>query len=361
MSNQENHQDSDLWENPIFLFTPTFCQCTNHGACNVVSNLTICTCEPGWTGLSDFIDARGASCHINEDAVRYLWVVNLIVWLVCLLFSLNQMESIVYKFRELQKKAKSRGKVYKLWENKGLMTVLCGLFIGFPGMAIVAILRIAFPELRIGKDIVITLFWMYGRLGVTTTAFMHQPALMKQMLLAYHETESLLRRYDRYATLIAIIHFSSCFWILPVLITAEQSVFISRICFIGFCIHMSISYLLLAYQARVLEKGLYAKLTPTSHNNEQLKAVRDKLTTNQFRIFIQAGLQAMVYFIFTLSPPLWLTYDYILPITWIAPALLFRWTVYAIHNEKYRPISRRFTMRMSSPAAALDRKEPVAV
>jgi len=80
---------------------------------------------------------------------------------------------------------------------RDLLTVLFGLFVGFPGMAMVAILRIAFPYMRIGKDVAITLFWMYGRLGVTATAFIHHPALMKQMLIAYQETQALLTRYYR--------------------------------------------------------------------------------------------------------------------------------------------------------------------
>ena len=41
-----------------------------------------CVCSPGYTGLGDFIDARGDDCQIHKPTVEQWWFVLVILYFV---------------------------------------------------------------------------------------------------------------------------------------------------------------------------------------------------------------------------------------------------------------------------------------
>ena len=335
-----NFENSPLWTS-AFLFTPNFCDCSYHGRCVPINDSTgtsriVCECDEGWTGLSDFMDGRGASCHVNEEAIRYLWVANIALWFIVIAISMPKIIHLLGKHYVNEEKMRAKGKSFRIWNNQGLFSVVVGLFICVPGMVMVGVLRIAFPNSRIALDYVITLFWFIGRLGMGASTSLHQPSLMKQMLRAQSIADTVVRNYDRYGKIIAVSQTIACFWALPVLVTRGEDVVLTRVCFALFCAQVGFGFLLLFMQSMAIQSVLHKILTEGAKTSGQpnLLTIRDKLCEGQNMIKKQTFVQTLIYVVYAMAPPLWLSYDYMLPLSWLTPPLILVNVVNTLYDEK---------------------------
>jgi hypothetical protein len=358
-----NFLGSPIWTR-AFLLTPEFCDCSYHGTCAPSAfypGKFVCECDPGWTGFSDFMDARGASCHVNLEAIRYLWVANLCLWAIVLISSAPMIYSLLRKHQETKTKLQLKGRSYRIWDNKGLLSLIVGLVIATPALILVAVLKIAFPDARVGMDGTVTFFWFYGRFGLSLSTTIHQPALMKQMLRAKSVADSVVAEYDRYGRLLAAIQASGCIWAIPVLATRGLNVELDRACFSLFCFQIGLSFLLYYRQAKQIKVVLHKILTDSaqSSGNQNLLDIRDKLCRNQERIQKQTFVQTLIYLIFACVPMLWLAYDYMLPISWLTPPLLVRTVTVAIYEGSQRKEHSPSSQMSKATSRQRDGNEPV--
>ncbi|KAH9257897.1 hypothetical protein BASA81_003916 [Batrachochytrium salamandrivorans] len=113
-----------------------------------------CLCPPGWSGRGDFVFGE-PNCNIYLDAIRYEWVVVLLLRLLLLFAALNSARKSVHQ-------NKLSGKPF-------FQSVSFGFSLGFAVDALAfgacAILKIIHPETQIGQDPGVTVAFVVGFFG----------------------------------------------------------------------------------------------------------------------------------------------------------------------------------------------------
>ena len=88
---------------------------------------------------------------------------------------------------------------------------------------------------------------------------------------------------------------------------------------------------------------LYKILTESaaSGGHQNLIGIRDKLCESQVKIQKQTFVQILLYVVYAIAPPLWLSYDYMLPISWFTPPLIMLNVINTLYDDKAKdPVSQ---------------------
>ena len=94
--------------------------CSGNGVCVDMA----CVCNEGWTGRSDFVNAEGLDCHINQSAVRWIWIASMVLVNLVYLLSWRVLRERWEQHKALQARRRSEGKRFTWWENASLRSVV---------------------------------------------------------------------------------------------------------------------------------------------------------------------------------------------------------------------------------------------
>jgi len=123
-----------------------------------------CFCDEGWQGESDFqVTNSKLDCQINILAIRCMWGVVLGIHLLAYLRYLPKLWWLVRKHRAVVQKNKQAGKKYTLWDNKGLLSLVPYVTVGWVSQTIFMCIKIADQNLKIGSSVVVTILYLLWR------------------------------------------------------------------------------------------------------------------------------------------------------------------------------------------------------
>jgi len=154
--------------------------CSGNGQCSFETGL--CECFPGWTGRSGIFNTEGRDCQINETAIQAIWG---LVLAICLVTIVPIMRRLIERWAQFKRNQRSRlreGRKVSIFENKGLLSVLCHVFGLFPALVTLSVLKLSRPYGRIGLNWPETIAFFLVRVTITTMIAIFQPALIKSFL-----------------------------------------------------------------------------------------------------------------------------------------------------------------------------------
>jgi len=321
------------WSNAAYVFFGSASACSGHG--HVDANTSTCVCDAQWSGHSDFVDAQYVQCQLQTSVLTALWIANVVLFILVFLYSAPRLWVLAKRFRAAKQVAEARGQRLSIWDNKGFVTLLLFFALCFPSQLIVGFLRIFDFNRKIGIDVLITIFWALERLGFYSAVAVHQPSLMRHMLQAQDATARIVRNADLVGRGIAALASMAAFFALPVLVTQGRNLALARGCFATYCMTQTITFGLLHMQARYVQRNVTVLLTAAyaQTKNQAVLILRDKLSVGQDSIVLQSRVQVLIYFVYLVVPPLWITHDYLLVISWFGPILMSKRVVDSIYME----------------------------
>jgi hypothetical protein len=327
-----NSISSPDWQNRVYLLgSSALTDCSARGQ---VEN-GVCVCDGGWTGLSDFVNAVNVQCQVSIWSVRGLWVANLAAFVVVAVIVFPRILDLSQRAWNTRVRMLRKGKSYSVWSNSGLVSISFFFLVCFPSQMIVGMLRLFTEDRRIGMDYLITFFWFMERFGYYCAAGIHQPNLLRHLLKAQDASHTEVERFARLSQMLFGLAVLSGFWALPVLVTGGDNIPLARVCFAGYCFMQVTTFGLLAVQAHYLGIELHAVLTRSYliSRNEQTSQLRDMIMLGQKAARNLAAMQAIMYLAFFVAPPLWITHDYLLPISWFGPIAMSKRVVDSIYKH----------------------------
>lgn len=276
-----------------------------------------CTCANGSTGRSEWIDAVGALCQVNEGAVRALWILNMVYWTIAVFVGIPQFRQLYQRFIK-NRKLSSLPPVALAILTMFLVTMPCVFVVGF--------VRIFIKDTRITLTPESTVPWFIGRTAFYLALGIHQPALLEKALVAESSTTGVVRFYTWQARMLCFITALNGFLFIPVYVTGGSDVVLARICFgIFLGIHTFCTAGILLSTVIIDDK--LGKVLEKSYHETQSEAIlilKEKLHQVQKTAKINGIMQCSLYFFWFVIPPLWVAHDYILPITWLSmPGVAF--------------------------------------
>jgi len=142
--------------------------CSGNGVCGnttLFPTRAVCTCNEGWQGESDFqVTNSLLDCQINVVAIKVLWAVCLFIHLLVFLFShFPKSKWLWKKHQAIVQRNKAAGKTYRLWDNKGLISLVPYLTIGWWSQTIFSIIKLVDQDLKIGSSVLVTVLYLCWR------------------------------------------------------------------------------------------------------------------------------------------------------------------------------------------------------
>ena len=302
-----------------------------------MSNASLCDCENGWSGVSDFVLATGVQCHISRDAILGLWGANLFCTFLMLLYSAPRIRAIVRRFLQRKAELAQRNKPLYLSDNKGLLSVVVGFSLTYPFLIAVGLMRIFVPSAKIGIDPFITVCWFMTRVGFCAASAIHQPYLIAEMLKARNLPPSLIKRNVFYTRILfELLAVSTFICMLPVLITQGQNILLARTFFALWCLGQAALFLSFALNTRHLALTVFNVLSTSTNTtqNQNVIMLRDKLAKMQKSQYLNTGIQTVIFTSFLCAPPLWILHDYLLPLSWFGLITLGKELIDSVTIEK---------------------------
>lgn len=155
--------------------------CSGNGVCSNVTGL--CTCNDGWSGLSDLINTDGIDCHINNLAVQLEWGFICILACVFMFQTRDNIRDRIHLHYEMKSQRLAQGKPYTIWKNnRTLLAMLLYSFGCFPSILILGILRIAKDDERAGVTFGYSFLFFTGKFSFYLAVLIFQPALLASLL-----------------------------------------------------------------------------------------------------------------------------------------------------------------------------------
>ena len=182
--------------------------CGGHGDCVVVPEHSQAVCQriAGWSGSADFqVSNDLIDYSISIVGVQCLWAINLLVTLGIFVKSVPSIYRAFKKHSHLQKEARSRGRLYTISSNKGLLSILPCLFLGLPCQLIMAAFKIAYPTRVIGQDVVPTLLWWTVRTTFYFAVFRYQSNLLESLLATKFELTKVVKRNHQFSNVLFFV------------------------------------------------------------------------------------------------------------------------------------------------------------
>jgi len=282
-----------------------------------------CQCDQDWQGESDFqVTNSLLDCQINVIAIRVLWCIFLAFHIVyTAVVEVPKLRWLWRKHQGVVDKHRVSGKKYRIWENKGLFSMLPYLTIGWTAQLIFAIVKIVDQNYKIGSSVLVTIMYILWRTTFIFCPDTFQPALLASLLKTERNLDHIIE-LNRKLSLVHMIVFmsSSILTIIPMVIKQDPfRPIVGVVSFVLFCAIASLTMLALAVQAFFVEKRVQKILVGSFALSKDARTakVMSKIALNQ-RDVIKGGLtQAFIYGAFTVFPYLWNKHDYLVPFSWI--------------------------------------------
>jgi hypothetical protein len=146
-----------------------------------------CVCDPLWSKKTDFVEFE--DCATSYIGIWILWSINLLEIFWAYYKSLGVIILRIEVFLETRKTRKG----YGLLQNKGLLAVLCYWCISTPFHFIMCIIHFIDPTVRIGFDVLPTLCFFFGKLGLYLAIFFVQGTMFALTLKGDSASRNLVR------------------------------------------------------------------------------------------------------------------------------------------------------------------------
>lgn len=293
-------------------------ECSGNGVC--VASLGQCVCNEGWTSRADFFGETGTDCQMFLPGIQAEYGILLAIVLWSWYKQYPGLKKRYNDYVKAKQAAQAKGKNYNVLQNRGVVTMIVWNLFGAPSVIATCILRIAFPEERVGVTVAITLFFMLVKNFFYLCSLLYQPYLFKTLLKG--------ERMSNTASGTAFLHFIN----ISSAVGFAVSFVASFIPFISvanpelagetFVIYYVSQMLTLFYQAAIAIAIFIKaeKLFGASYSmNKDEKILKTKVKMKGFQraVFVNAGLFGTLYLMFLIWPFWWNLHDYFAAITWL--------------------------------------------
>jgi hypothetical protein len=268
------------------------------------------------------ITTSQTNCQISNDIIRAMWAFLMFFTLVIWFAAYPKTKLLYGKHEEKVVKAKSQGKVYRLWHNSGFFSIVVFQFIGFPFLWAMCILKLADPNLHIGTDWAPTVLWWIVRFFVYFCTFTIQPALLASLLRGTRNLESIITAH-RILSYLSFIGAVSAQFVILWPITTEVDPFNPQPGYYSLIIYGTLfgsSMIAAAAQALYIERKIVSALNQSIAvaKDDKTRKIKDKLSSMQSTFRRTMLLQATIFIFLAAAPFMWCLHDYFLPISWLA-------------------------------------------
>jgi hypothetical protein len=323
-----NYFSSPLWDNSIYLVGGTQpSDCSFHGHPDTTNNIH-CICDDGWTGKSDFVNSDGVQCQIHEWGIKTIWIILIIIVFTVYVRGLPHILDITHRFldqRARRAQTKKPSLLFDILQNKTMMAIAFFYGMAFPSMLFMGFWRIFDSDNgRLGISVPYSIAWFFIRMGIYGGTACHQPNMMKFLLKATNRADDVIKTATIMSTGLLIILTIAGITIIPVLITQGNDVYTSRICFTILCFVVGLIQLLIAVHAKYVMDTLDGVLTQSYSITHQPKVldVQSRMRIAQKSVIKASAVQIFIYWGILVCPPLWICFDYILPISFMFPTVM---------------------------------------
>ncbi|GBG26131.1 Hypothetical Protein FCC1311_023512 [Hondaea fermentalgiana] len=297
-------------------------ECSGHGSCFAAegANVSICVCEPEWTGAAHWMSAEGRDCHLSLIAIRVLWAILLVVVTAVFVLYFPAFWKKLRSFQNSQvvRMARSR-RTRRITDHITLLTLLIYFGITTPSMATFAVLALVRPlETHVAIDLDATLLWWICRSSYYICTSLYQPALIST-LVKQHVPGAQGIFAERTLSSMALTLGHVFLGTLAFVSVAAENRAVSIGTWVACMGGAGIIMIILALQALLLKRTLICQLDSAYQyvGSEEIKIVKERMESVQNHNVVNAIVQATIYISFAAIPYLYSYYDYLLPISWM--------------------------------------------
>jgi len=285
------------------------------GCGNGVCQSGLCVCDPLWSRKTDFVDMN--DCANSFIGSWVLWAINVLVLFWCYYKSLG---IILVRFEVFLETKKSR-RGYGLWQNKGLVAIICYFGISTPAHMAMAILHFVDPETRVGFDLLPTFLFFFAKLGFYVCIFFVQSTMFSTTMQGGDLYQKRLVKVNK------VFYFMISF----------LSTLIGTFAFITYAIlrndlgaqiqlmrgyYLTQSMTLLcngagAYMVKRSANHALDRVRDISSGNQRSEGIRQKINELQGTAMRQGFSQGIVYLLMGAIPFFINKHGYFLPISWL--------------------------------------------
>lgn len=324
-----------------FLFDPfKIDQNPVRGACagNGVCNNGICFCEAGFSGKADFFDASGASCQTNIALGRGLWGFTLTVTMIYIIISIPRIRLRWRTFQETKAMKLAQGTPYHILHNRGLLAIISAFGVCMPAVVIMAIVRIAAPDMKIGLDALPTFLYLIAKIGFYMAVYFFQPALIASVLHGNRATRWIVQVNYRVNLVITSLGIFS--GIVPFIClgisNGDDSAALGA--YMGTQFSTFLQVIVLGVQAawtkNHVKRALNASLSVNA--NRRTEEIKARLVAVENENIVQTVGQGIIFALMMLIPTLMLAHSEFLAISWCAYGILSKKIAYtAVSDSRY--------------------------
>lgn len=292
-----------------------------------------CQCNHDWSNSADFVELE--ACDTSIVAIYILWGINLAALIWC---AYKSAFVVLLRFENFFEQRKTKHN-YTLWNNKGLIAVLCYFAMSFPPHLILTIWSLVNPTRRIGFEAGPTALFFLAKTGFYLAVVFVQGPMLAAALKGDSSAAYVVRRNY-----------------MVVSINNAMSIVIGGFAFItlmyfsynnetGRQIQVMRAYYLLQALA-LYGNGLNAMLVKFEVNRVLTKAsalqagqkrsdhIRAKINELQSSASKQGLIQGTVYTIMGCVPFFINKHQYFLPMSWLAMVVLGKTLAHQIVVDK---------------------------
>ncbi|KAH9246207.1 hypothetical protein BASA81_016241 [Batrachochytrium salamandrivorans] len=306
--------------------------CAGHGQCLPLDNtsgLFACECEDGWFGGSDFqVTSSLTDCHIPTTAIVVFWAIYLVVHVVVGLTYIPRLRHLFNKHQSMADSARTKGRVYTVFHNKPLVSLVPYFLVGYPMQFAFAVYKLANIRTYLAQDAVLTATYIVWRF----TFFFATSMLQSNFLASLLTNERKMQHVIRKNFFVARLHFV-CMQLLSVCIVLPmvlpQSIFNPVVGMANvsvFLLCTSVGMLLIALHASYVKSqvlSILAKSFAITHDVRTRK-LSDRFTKFQTHNMRTAYSQFGIYGVFGAFPYMWNKHEWLVPVAWIAVVVTFK-------------------------------------
>ena len=144
----------------VFPVTEVGAACSGNGRCSFGQ----CVCDDFWFGESDFqVTTSLQDCQINVILIQVLWALFLVIHVGLYVRSLPKLKWLWEKHSKIVATNKAAGKKYTLFNNRGLLSLVPYVAVGWWLQVAYAITKIVNQEYKLGGSIWLTIFYIIWR------------------------------------------------------------------------------------------------------------------------------------------------------------------------------------------------------
>lgn len=293
-------------------------ECSGNGVC--VEAIGRCVCDEGWTSNADFFGDTGTDCQIFLPGIQAEYGILIVIVFLSWYKQFPGLKKRYEDYKKAKQTAAAKGRRYNVLQNRGVLTMFIWNVLGAPSIIASSIVRIAFPEERVGVTVAITFLFMMVKNVFYLSSFLYQPYLFKTLLKGEKMSESEGTAFLHFVNISSGVGFfiSIIGSFIPFISVADPA--LAAETFIAYYVSQ---FLGLFYNAAIAvaiffkAKSLFGK-SYSMNKDERVLRTKNKMQGFQRAVIASATFFGVLYVIFLIWPFWWNLHDYFVPFTWVA-------------------------------------------